>query len=334
MNFYNIIKLSKKIKSPVLKLSGIFLLHILKKRHLSVRIDPSLNCNLFCRMCYFSSKEYRTKTNGIMPVQDFQNVARVLFPYAFQVYIGCGAEPTTHRQFIELIRLANLYKVPNIGVVTNGQLLTQDQILQMVELNLQEFTLSCHGTKQETFEYFMTNSKFSKFLEVLKWVTEIKNNKNSTYPEVRINYTVNDKNLTDLKDFFNVFGNFNINTLQIRPVVNIGGKYSKSITNNQTTEYKEIIKYLKQECSKRKIRLLANTHDVQFENKNNDSKIAEAAYCYIGPNTSKQYNFDWSTINFKEFSKKTKWKNKIRLLITNKKQSSLNKSAANYNVYD
>lgn len=334
MNFYTLLRLNKKIKNPTLKLIGIYILHRLGKRHLSIRIDPSLNCNLFCRMCYFSSMEQRKKMNGIIPGGEFISIAKVLFPKALQVYVGCGAEPTTHRNFMDLVQLAKEYKVPDVGVVTNGQLLTESQIQLMTDISLNELTLSCHGVTKETYEHFMTGSKFDRFLNTLELVNNYKKEKKSRYPEIRINYTVNNKNLSELKDFFLVFEEYNISTIQIRPVLDIGGKYSNAITDEQIPEYNKIIHHLKSECSKKGIRLLANIKNIKFTQKNEDSKVADAVYCYIGPKTSEQLNFEWGKINFHDFTTKIKWRKKVYALIRNKKKSSLNKSAVNYEVFN
>ena len=334
MNFYTLLNISSKIKNATLKLLGVYILHLLGRRHLSVRIDPSLNCNLFCKMCYFSSMEQRKKLKGIIPETEFKHIAEVLFPKALQVYIGCGAEPTTHRNFFELIDLAKTHNVPDIGVVTNGQLLTDKQIEKMVDLKLNELTLSCHGTKKETYEFFMVNAKHDRFIEMLEKVQHYKTQKKSRFPEIRINYTVNNKNLTELADFFDIFDRFNISTLQVRPVLDIGGEYSHAITKDQMKEYNDIITKLKAECAQKGIRLLANTSNLEFKKKNSNEKVAQAVYCYIDPKTSEQFKFDWSEITFREFSKKTEWKKKTSALLFNKKRSTLNKSVANYDVIE
>lgn len=334
MNFYTLLSISKKIKSSTLKLIGVYIFHLLGKRHLSIRIDPSLNCNLFCKMCYFSSREQRKKMKGIIPQSDFQHIAKVLFPKALQVYVGCGAEPTTHRNFIELIRLAKEQNVPDTGVVTNGQLLTENQINDLVSLQLNELTISCHGVNKSTYEHFMTNSKYDRFISTLKLINKYKAEQKSSFPEIRINYTVNNKNLTELKDFFPVFEGYNISTIQIRPVLDIGGKYSNAITEEQIPEYNNILNHLKEKCSEKGVRLLANTNDIQFKKKNNDSKVADAVYCYIGPQTHEKLDFEWDKTNFTEFRRKIGWRKKTRAFIFSNKKSSLNKSAVNYEVFE
>ncbi len=334
MKFYTLLNISRKIKSQSIKLIGIIILNFIGKRHLSVRIDPSFNCNLFCRMCYFSSPDYRKNNNGQIPENEFEDIARILFPKALQVYIGCGAEPTTHRGFIKLIDLAKEYNVPNIGIVTNGQLLTKEQTKKLVISEVDELTISCHGVFKNTYEYFMKNSNYHRFIDLLKNINTLKEEFKLTKPEIRINYTVNTKNLSELTDFFKVFGEYNITTLQIRPVLNIGGSFSESITDNQINEYNNIIDQLKKECSKNNVRLLANKTDVKYQKKNNNKKIAEAAYCYIGPNTSTKLGFNWNSINYKDFRKKSQWRKKTLKLLFKDKKSSINEAAGNYDVFE
>src|SRR5690554_4304396 len=106
MNFYTLLHLHRRIKSRRLKLLGLFFASHLGFRHLSIRLDPVLGCNLACRMCYFSSSEYRRKNQGMMDIEVLEEMARVMFPRAFQLVVGCGAEPTKHKDYLELFRLA------------------------------------------------------------------------------------------------------------------------------------------------------------------------------------------------------------------------------------
>ncbi|RCW30028.1 radical SAM protein [Marinilabilia salmonicolor] len=119
MTFYSLLRLHKRIKSRRLKLLGLFAASHLGLRHLSVRIDPVLGCNLACRMCYYSSPEHRRSHTGIHSAEEFSEIARGLFPRAFQLIVGCGAEPTKHPHFLEFFRLARKYGVPDVGIVTN-----------------------------------------------------------------------------------------------------------------------------------------------------------------------------------------------------------------------
>ncbi len=332
MRFYTLLNLSRKVRSQSIKLIGIYILNILGKRHLSVRIDPSLNCNLFCKMCYFSSTDYRKNNKGLIPENEFEDIARVLFSKAIQVYVGCGAEPTTHRGFIRLIELAKEYKVPDIGLVTNGQLLNNNHVSEIIKAGVDELTISCHGVYKETYEYFMKNSFYDRFLDLLQEIKSQKEELNANKPEIRINYTVNSRNLAELKDFFKIFRVYDISTLQIRPMLNIGGSYSEAIKDEQLPEYNSTIALLQKECSANSVRLLANRTDIKYKKENTNKKVAEAAYCYIGPDTKAKLGFEWASIYYKDFRKKSKWRKKTLKLLFKDEKSSINDAVGNYDV--
>lgn len=312
MNFYSLLRLHKRIKSRRLKLLGLFVASHLRLRHLSVRIDPVLGCNLACRMCTFSDQEYRKSRKGILKEEEFAEIARVLFPRAFQLMVGCGAEPTKHPQFKELFRLAKHYKVPDVGIVTNGQLLKKSDLEYMAEQGVNEIILSAHGVTRGTYEKFMTGSSYEKFQELLEQLTQMKEQlPEKNVMSVRINYTANPDNLEELECFFEVLGHYRIDTLQVRPIMDIGGKYTKQLTGELEIRYNQIIKSLSAQCNKRGVKLLANTLDVSYQEENKDADLAELVYTYISPNTARQLNVEWANCSFSKFRRSEHWNRRL-----------------------
>lgn len=61
MNIYKILKLNNLIKNHRIKFFGLWLLNVANQRYLSIQFDPVLACNLKCKMCYFTDKEYVKK---------------------------------------------------------------------------------------------------------------------------------------------------------------------------------------------------------------------------------------------------------------------------------
>lgn len=151
MNFYALLKLHKRIKSPRLKLLGLGLAFAVGFRHLSVRLDPTLRCNLACRMCYFSGEGYKAKAGGLIQRDELEGLAKTLFPHAFQLVLGCGAEPTLARHYHEFFRLAKRYGVPDVSMVTNGQLIERDDLEKMADAGVNELILSVHGVREATY---------------------------------------------------------------------------------------------------------------------------------------------------------------------------------------
>lgn len=324
MKLYQLLKLNQKIKSPTIKLTGILVANLLGFRHLSVRIDPILGCNLSCRMCYFSSPEKRKQLKGLLSEQEIEDLARVMFPRALQLVIGCGAEPTLHKSYIKLAQLAKKYKIPDIGMVTNGQLITYNDLETLVQLGIDEIAFSMHGVTRDVFEKFMVNASYDRFVERLNWLEEIKKKHHSQIPHLRINYTVNAENLDDLHLFFDRFGHFTISTLQVRPVMDIGGTFSLSIMEEQKPIYNQLIERFKGIAKQQNIRFLSNTMDIQYQKKNENGVVAAAVYCYLSPNTSKQLEFEWSKVSFAQFIRKMKWRSRVFKSLFIRQQSATN----------
>ena len=173
-NIYNILRLDTQIKSRRLKLLGIWLFHVLGKRYIGVFLDPVLACNFRCKMCYFSDEEKRKSLRGTLKYEEIEAIAGSLFHRALKLQIGCGAEPTLHKDLVKIIALGKQYNVPYVSLTTNGNLLTKEQLAVAVENGLDELTLSAHGFTRETYEHLMTNGKFNLFRRLLADVAEIK----------------------------------------------------------------------------------------------------------------------------------------------------------------
>ena len=218
-NIYNILRLGTQIKSRRLKLLGIWLFHVLGKRYIGVFLDPVLACNFRCKMCYFSDEEKRKSLRGTLKYEEIEAIAGSLFHRVLKLQIGCGAEPTLHKDLVKIIALGKRYNVPYVSLTTNGNLLTKKQLAVAVENGLDELTLSAHGFTRETYEYLMTNGKFDLFRRLLADVAEIK--KQHPQFKLRINYTINNDNLEELNRIWEVVGD-ELDILQLRPIQKIG----------------------------------------------------------------------------------------------------------------
>lgn len=128
MDIYRFIKLFFLIKSPRLKFLGLFILHITKQRYLALHFDPVNACNLRCKMCYFSDKDYVKKLKGVFPVDELDYFGNAFFKRAIKLQIGCGTEPTLYKNIDKIIEKASQAKVPHISMVTNGLLLEKEKV--------------------------------------------------------------------------------------------------------------------------------------------------------------------------------------------------------------
>lgn len=104
ISIYKLMKMNRYMKSHQLKFALILFANILNLRHLFVRFDPVIACNLRCKMCYFSNDEFRKQNGGIFSEAEINRLAKYIFPKTLQLVIGCSAEPTLYKDFTEIVQ--------------------------------------------------------------------------------------------------------------------------------------------------------------------------------------------------------------------------------------
>ena len=301
---YHLLKLNRFIRSRSVKKFGIFVLHLLGGRYLAVFLDPVLACNLRCKMCYFSDPEYRKRAKGMLHPDDLPKIAHAFFRRTLKLQIGCGAEPSLFPHNTTLIRLAKQYKTPYISMTTNANLFADKNLWDFVEAGLDEITLSLHGVTRESYEYFMTGASFDAFCKAMATLTEIK----KVYPrfKVRVNYTVNQDNMKELALFFDVFGNYAIDILQIRPIQKIGeSEYDSFSWDELYRSYDEVIKKVRDDSLRHGVVCIA-PEKIDLQSNGGDDSVVEATYCYISPQYVWREDFDLSQDTYQSYSRRAK----------------------------
>jgi molybdenum cofactor biosynthesis enzyme MoaA len=306
--FYQLLNLNRLVRSHRVKFAGLLGMYWLRQRHLWLRFDPVMSCNLRCQMCYFSDPEFTRRNTGRFTSAEIERIADVFFPWAAQLYLGCGTEPTTYKGFIDVIALGRKYQVPMLGMVTNGQLLTPEHLEKLVDLGLDELTLSTHGVTRVTYERLMRRASFDTFLSVLDQLEAIKKRRGASRPQLRLNYTVNAENLEELASFFDVYGKYTLRTLQVRPIVDLGAtECTEKDMTPHVPRYNQILAGIERTCREKGIRLLANYEDVTYEKKTTRAALAPEMVVYLSPQDLSKQGFDWRHESYQEYCKRTRW---------------------------
>jgi len=302
INVYTLQKINKLIKNKRLRNFGIWMMHITNRRYLAIFFDPVLACNLRCRSCYFSDEATRKTLKGKFAHEDLGRIAEVIFPRTMKLQIGCSAEPTLYPHNPEIIRRAKEHGIPYISLTSNANLMTEESIVAMLREGLNEFTISVHGVKKETYEYLMQNAGFETLQTSLGYIARHKKD----YPDfkLRINFTINHLNVEELADFFDVFGDFDIDILQLRALKDIGGEIKHVEKDAQFQQHlQHTLTKLREACRTRNVYLIEPDN---FEDEENKS-IDHHSYYYVSPQMFVDKNMDWRKETFNEFTKRTKF---------------------------
>ena len=333
MNYYNLIRINNFIKNPRLKFLGLLFFHVFKKRYISVQFDPINACNLRCKMCYFSDKNYVKKLKGSFLKENLPLLSKAILNRAVKLQVGCGTEPTLYKDLNAVFKTAKKAKVPYVSLTTNANLIEKDKLEYWVKNGLNEITVSMHGVHQKTYEYFMEKGDYKRFLLSLKYITEIK----KSYPnfKLRVNYTFNEDNFKELEDFWSMFKNIDIDYLQIRPIDNIGNtEYHNFSLKKIEPIYNKIFKKISEGAIKNNAILLAPKLDRLKNKQSMNSVIQPFIYCYISPLVFWKQDFNWKNETYNEYCKRNHWVKQIIKLIFAKKSTiiSLQNKTLNYDV--
>lgn len=341
MDIYRLLKLNQRIKSHRVKFLGLWLLSVLNRRFLSIQMDPVLACNLRCKMCYFTDAEFvRKNMKGMFREEDLEPMARSFFKNALKLQIGCGAEPTLFKHNVKLIELAKTHGIPYISMITNGNLIDEMDVTAFAESGLNEIILSVHGVRKQTYEDLMDKGDFDKFHQILKAVTNVK----QRFPglRLRMNYTFNEDNFYELAQFFEVFGEYAIDIIQLRPIDKIGETvYDNFSLKKIEDDYVRIASQMKTESERRNITLLYpqsvvrnESESLKVQSKNDSSYLIPYTYFYISPKDAWKQGFDWRNETFCDWRKRTKWSLELfrNIFISRRKLDSGNRNMLNYSV--
>jgi radical SAM protein with 4Fe4S-binding SPASM domain len=159
------------------------------KRFLSVYMDLNNECNLRCKMCYFS-REMGREPSVVMSLQLFKKIAKEVFPRSLSVNLSCAAEPLLVPNFSEYLEVAKEYSIPETLIVTNGVLLNEEIIVALVKLGLSRIDISIDAATKETYEGIRKGSDFNKLLENITLLQETKKKYGKKKPFLHVDYTL------------------------------------------------------------------------------------------------------------------------------------------------
>jgi len=292
-------------------------------------------------MCYYGNRNYlKRKQSGkfIFVEEEIEKIAEMFFPKALSLTIGAAAEPTVYKNLDSIVTLAKKHRVPSVSITTNGQALTAKHISNFVRNNLGELTISVHGVFKSSYERFMVKSQYEKLHNILKLVTEEKIQQNSSTPEIRINFTANVENFRELADFFSVFGNYDIATLQIRPVVEIeDAPYEWKSFEPYLDEYHQILDKLETACSQRNITLIATRKDPTLKQvtkaQNPNSFLMDYVIRTIKPDQVWKKDFNWETETYRQYCARKGFRSEILRAVFGSKQYLVDKYANKPDIY-
>jgi radical SAM protein with 4Fe4S-binding SPASM domain len=182
-------------------------------RILEIRMDVSGACNLQCDMCYRVIAPHGPAHGGNMPLGTLRKVAAKAFPYAHTVFLSCAGEAFLSPHWPEGIRLARIWGVQNICIITNGVLVDEANARRLIQDGLTHLTFSVDGVRAETFESIRAGASFDEVIENLKRVLLLRKELNSPTPDVICTMVLRRQNLDEAAAFVDFMADMGVDSL-------------------------------------------------------------------------------------------------------------------------
>jgi radical SAM protein with 4Fe4S-binding SPASM domain len=151
-----------------------------------LRIEPASACNLKCSFCPTGTMK---TPRGLMSDDTFQLIFQEIKDNleAIKVVVFYhGGEPLLHKGFCKMVKQVKSLGIPLVKTVSNGMLLTDNLIKEIIDSGLDMIEFSLDGESPEENNFLRRNCDFRKVAGKIKRLIEFKQEKNAVSPQIFI----------------------------------------------------------------------------------------------------------------------------------------------------
>lgn len=170
------------------------------------QIQVTSRCNLRCIMCPKTtfSKEW---VMGDMSMETYSKISRY-FPLVEEVYLNAWGEPLLNPHIWEMAALARKAGC-SVGITTNGTLLTEDAVAQIIRL-VDVIGISIDGATPYTYEQIRIGARFDRVLDNVKALLAARRKARQEKPFVSLLFIKMKENINELPAFIELAGRLGV----------------------------------------------------------------------------------------------------------------------------
>ena len=171
------------------------------RRSLIVRMDTTNRCNLRCSMCSMRLADLDTQRewHDIDPVL-FNRIAEEVFPIASVVGLSCGAELLVNPDFGTYLKRLYHADVPARDVVTNGILLSSENISIILDAPPTSLFVSIDGATPQTHAEIRGGADLNLITQNMRALVLERDRRGMKFPMLSFSVTLQRKNFMELPD--------------------------------------------------------------------------------------------------------------------------------------
>ena len=151
-----------------------------------VQIESTNLCNAKCVFC---PRDEMHRRQGVMEMDLFRKVVDECAALGItHVRVHNYGEPFLDRQLVEKVRYAKARGIAEVGMISNGSLITEELARGMVEAGLDAINISVDAAGKETFEATRLNLEYDTVIGNVRTLARIRNESGRKHPKLILSF--------------------------------------------------------------------------------------------------------------------------------------------------
>jgi len=201
-------------------------------------LSPTDYCNLSCKTCW------RLRKNSTFSQPSFEFLKKII-EEAKELKVNTidltgGGEPFLRKDILKIMKIVKSEGISGT-ITTNATLIDQKKVEEIVKMDWDEIKISLDGSTPNLNNYIRGKGVFEKAIEMIKMLEKEKKKKHSVFPNIRLCFTITQKNAFDIPNFIKLASKLNIKEITFSPLFRWKTNREFWIRNER-----EIIKYMKE----------------------------------------------------------------------------------------
>ncbi len=193
-------------------------------------LELTYRCNLSCPYCYLG--ENRRKVE--LETDEWINLIKQIPWYAFITLVG--GEPFLRKDFIDIMRFASKRVIGKVNVVSNGTLLTEEHIDEMIKASIILFSVSIDGWGKT---HDINRNKDGIFDKIINNLEIVNKKRKKSHMMVDIKTIVLNNNLEDIYKLYEYCTKMGFEYLSVSFLRNNGLKQNAILQDDFTSVFYE-----------------------------------------------------------------------------------------------
>ena len=173
-------------------------------------------CNLRCQMCGISKNPNRIEDE--LPTPKVEEIILQVKDLGVRHLILSGGEPLLRQDIVDIVEFATANGIDMVDIISNGVLLNDNIIQELIRAKLNHITISLDGLSQINNQ-IRGDAAFEKAEENIDKLNYYKSTHKSLSPTVGINFTIMDKNIADMLPMVEFARSKKCNIIVFQPVL-------------------------------------------------------------------------------------------------------------------